>query len=62
MEASTAAPIARPNLMPIAASSIPIPIAMAIGELDRFDAAWIADDEGHESLRQMLASPAAVLI
>ena len=36
-------------------------LAMAIGELDRFDGAWIADEEGSESLRQIKRLAASVL-
>ncbi|MDK4730355.1 hypothetical protein [Rhizobium phaseoli] len=36
-------------------------LAMAIGELDRFDSGWIADDEGSESLRQVQRLAASVL-
>ncbi|MBY3183341.1 hypothetical protein HFO24_16945 [Rhizobium laguerreae] len=36
-------------------------LAMAIGELDRFDANWIADDEGNEALRQIQRLAASVL-
>ncbi|MBX4993864.1 hypothetical protein ABID08_006556 [Rhizobium binae] len=36
-------------------------LAMAIGELDRFDAGWIADDDGELSLRQIQRLAASVL-
>ncbi|MBX5293085.1 hypothetical protein HJB96_09030 [Rhizobium sp. NLR15a] len=36
-------------------------LAMAIGELDRFDAGWISDEEGNESLRQIQRLAASVL-
>ncbi|MDR9760557.1 hypothetical protein RJJ37_13055 [Rhizobium redzepovicii] len=36
-------------------------LAMAIGELDRFDASWIADDEGHASLREIQKLAASVM-
>ncbi|MBB2753363.1 UNVERIFIED_ORG: hypothetical protein GGI57_004085 [Rhizobium aethiopicum] len=36
-------------------------LAMAIGELDRFDGAWIVDEEGSENLRQIQRLAASVL-
>lgn len=36
-------------------------LAMAIGELDRFDAGWITDREGEQNLRQIQRLAASVL-
>ncbi|MBY5865969.1 hypothetical protein [Rhizobium leguminosarum] len=41
------------NMRPSTSELAILQLAMAIGELDRFDASWIADDEGHDALREI---------
>jgi hypothetical protein len=49
------------EMRPSTAELAILQLAMAIGELDRFDANWIADDEGCDALREIQKLATSVL-
>ncbi|MBY3386441.1 hypothetical protein [Rhizobium laguerreae] len=49
------------EMRPSTAELAILQLAMAIGELDRFDAGWIADGEGSEALREIQTLAASAL-
>ncbi|QJX06173.1 MULTISPECIES: hypothetical protein [Rhizobium] len=49
------------NMMPSTAELAILQLAMAVGELDRFDAGWIADEQGKDALREIQKLATSVL-